>query len=109
MNTPPNDTTLECPQHCTPYRIFRLRKLPLRYAGIVMPLIVSILMSGLISLISTLRTLGLTPGLLSIWLNTWVIAWLVAFPSLMVILPLGRRITGLIVDMNINTKPQSRP
>jgi hypothetical protein len=75
-----------------------LRKLPARYAAVVLPLMLSVLMSCVVSLISTLRSIGPVEGFLGIWLGAWGLSWLVAFPTLLVILPFARAATGAIVE-----------
>jgi hypothetical protein len=74
-----------------------LPKLPARYAGVVMPFFLSIIMTCLISLVSTLRSAGPVPGFLSLWLGAWGLSWLVAFPCLLLVLPLVRRATQAVV------------
>lgn len=76
-----------------------LRKLPARYAGIVMPLLLSLLMTFIVSLISTVRAVGLPPDFVGIWFGSWAMSWLVAFPTLLGVLPLVRRATAAIVDL----------
>jgi hypothetical protein len=73
-------------------------KLPARYAAIVMPLVLSVLMTFVVSAISTLRSLGPTPAFLATWPATWGISWLVAFPVLLALLPLVRKIVALAVE-----------
>lgn len=77
---------------------FGLRKLPARYAGLVLPLLLSILMTFIVSLISTLRGIGLAPDLLHIWMGAWGLSWIVAFPTLLFVLPLVRRLTRALVE-----------
>lgn len=74
-----------------------MRKLPPQYAGIVMPLLLSILMTCVVSFISTARAIGLVPELWQAWLSAWVLSWLVAFPVLLIVLPVVRRLTHLLV------------
>lgn len=74
-----------------------LPKIPTRYASLVMPLLLSFMMTFLVSLISTLRSLGLVDGLFGIWMGAWGLSWLVAFPALLMVQPLVRRIMSLIV------------
>ncbi len=76
----------------------RPRRLPPRAAGIVMPLVLSIIMTFVVSAISTLRSLGPVPEVLKVWPTAWALSWLVAFPTLLLVLPLVRRIVGLIVE-----------
>ena len=73
-------------------------KLPARYAAIVMPLVLSVLMTFVVSAISTLRSLGPTSAFLATWPAAWAISWLVAFPTLLAVLPLVRRIVTLAVE-----------
>ena len=73
-------------------------KLPARYAAIVMPLVLSVLMTFVVSAISTFRSLGPTPAFLATWPSAWAISWLVAFPTLLAVLPLVRKIVALAVE-----------
>lgn len=72
-------------------------KLPARYAGIVMPFLLSVLMTAIVSFISTLRGVGFGNASVSLWLNAWVLSWVVAFPTLLVALPIVRRLTAALV------------
>jgi hypothetical protein len=74
------------------------RKLPPRYASVVLPLILSVLMTFVVSAISTLKSLGPTPAFLATWPAAWALSWIVAFPTLLVVLPLVRRIVSLVVE-----------
>ena len=74
------------------------RKLPARYAFIVTPLIISVLMSCVVACISTVRGYGLEPGFVSIWMQSWGTSWVIAFPILIFVLPVVRRIVGTIVE-----------
>lgn len=80
-----------------PARRFRLRKLPARYAGIVMPLVLSVFMTCVVSAIATLRSVGMVDGVQWLWLQNWALSWVVAFPTLLLVLPLVRRVVGLLV------------
>ena len=74
------------------------RKLPARYAGIVMPLLLSIFMSCIVAGISTVKSVGLASGLFQMWMAAWGVSWLAAFPSLLVLLPVVRRIVAATVQ-----------
>ena len=78
--------------------VTRRRKLPARYAAVISPLALSLLMTFIVSLISTLKSLGFHPSMPGIWMVAWGLSWLVAFPTLLLILPVVRRIVGLIVE-----------
>lgn len=73
-------------------------KLPARYATIVMPLVLSVLMTFVISAVSTLLSLGPTPAFVATWPSAWAVSWLVAFPTLILVLPLVRKIVSLVVE-----------
>lgn len=77
--------------------LVRFPKLPARYAGIVMPFLLSVLMTAIVSFISTLRGVGFGNASVSLWLNAWVLSWAVAFPTLLVALPIVRRLTTALV------------
>ncbi|MEA5668895.1 DUF2798 domain-containing protein [Stenotrophomonas sp. MH1] len=72
-------------------------KLPVRYGALVMPLLLSLLMTSIVSLISTLKSIGLSPQLTSKWLGAWGVSWLIAFPVLLLLLPVVRRATAALV------------
>ncbi|HIV69784.1 MAG TPA: DUF2798 domain-containing protein [Candidatus Aquabacterium excrementipullorum] len=76
---------------------FGFRKLPARYAGIVMPFLLSVLMTCVVSLISTLKGVGAGPAFIQVWPMAWALSWLVAFPVLLLVLPVVRRLTALMV------------
>jgi hypothetical protein len=73
-------------------------KLPARYAAIVMPLVLSVLMTFVVSGISTLKSLGPTPAFMTTWPAAWGISWLVAFPTLLAVLPVVRKIVAFAVE-----------
>lgn len=49
-------------------------------------------------MISTLSGVGLAENFLSIWLTAWGMSWIVAFPTLLVVLPMVRKITSSLVE-----------
>lgn len=75
-----------------------LRRLPARSAAWVMPLLLSLLMTFIVSLISTVRVAGFSLDLPRLWLSAWALSWVVAFPTLLLVLPVVRRITAAIVE-----------
>lgn len=78
--------------------VTRRRKLPARYAAVISPLALSLLMTFIVSLISTLKSLGFHPSMPGIWMVAWGLSWLVAFPTLLVVLPIVRRIVGMLCE-----------
>ena len=79
--------------------IGRIPKLPAKYAG-VMPLLLSGLMSGTISMLNLWKNLGMIDGFLSKWFSIWLFSWAIAYPTVLIFLPIVRRLTGLIVDIS---------
>jgi Protein of unknown function (DUF2798) len=75
-----------------------MTKFHAKYNQIAFPLALSILMSCIISGVSTWRALGLVEGLLGKWMLAWGVSWLVAFPTVLVVLPLVRKIVGVFVE-----------
>jgi len=72
-------------------------RLPARWAPIVMPLILSVCMSFIVSGIATVRAVGLADHFLALWMSAWGVSWLVAFPTLLLVLPMARRLVSLLV------------
>jgi len=62
-----------------------------------MPFVLSVMMTFVVSGISTLKALGLTAEFLQTWPASWALSWLVAFPTLILVLPLVRRLVALVV------------
>ncbi len=71
--------------------------MPARYAPFLFGFILSGLMSGMVSAIATLRNAGWVDGLSGLWLNAWIMSWLIAFPVVLVVAPLTRRLVGTLV------------
>jgi len=63
-----------------------------RYAPLLFALILSGVMTLLISGLSTWRAVGLTPAFAQLWPGTWLTAWSLAFPLVLVVAPLTRRL-----------------
>ncbi len=66
------------------------------------PMLFGFILSGLMSLlvsgISTLRAAGLGPGFLPLWGGSWLMAWLFAFPAVLLVSPLARRIVRSLLS-----------
>jgi hypothetical protein len=77
-------------------------KLPARYATVVMPFFLTIIMTCVVSLISTLRGAGFAAGFFPLWLGSWALSWVVAFPTMLLVLPLVRRVTAAFVRSDSN-------
>lgn len=74
------------------------RKLPKRDASCLFGLLLSGLMSSIVVGIATIRALGFVDGVLFNWITAWLGAWVVAFPAVLVVAPLVRRIVAMVVE-----------
>ncbi len=72
-------------------------RLPASWAPFVMPLILSVCMTFIVSGIATLKAIGLTDRFFDLWMGAWGVSWIVSFPTLLVILPLARKLVNFIV------------
>jgi len=79
--------------------------LPSRFAVVVTPFFLSIIMTCIISFISTVRGVGLGAGFLQLWFGSWGLSWVIAFPTLLVMLPLVRKATFAVVKMPNEASP----
>ncbi|MFN3228171.1 MAG: DUF2798 domain-containing protein [Hyphomicrobiales bacterium] len=71
--------------------------IPPRFAPILFGFILSGLMSLLVSGIATWRALGLPPEFVALWMAAWINAWIVAFPAVLVVAPITRRLVAKLV------------
>jgi hypothetical protein len=71
--------------------------MPARYAPILFGFVLSALMSLLVSGIATARNFGFVETFVSLWVGAWLPSWLIAFPVVLVVAPIARRLVGLIV------------
>lgn len=76
----------------------KFRRLPPRAAVWLMPLLLSVMMTFIVSGVATLRGIGLAPDFFTIWMQAWGLSWLVAFPTMLVVLPIVRRIVVKLVE-----------
>jgi hypothetical protein len=74
------------------------RRLPARFAPLVLPLLLSLVMTFIVSGVSTLVALGPSWQVLRDWPAAWAFSWAVAFPTLIVALPAVRRLAARIVE-----------
>lgn len=89
-----------------PIIIGNIPKLPAKWALVIVPFILSCLMSGIISMINMLRNLGWIEGFMALWFHNWMISWAIAFPIVVTLLPFVRKFAGLLVDMSGNQPPK---
>lgn len=78
----------------------RFRRLPARSAALLLPFLLSLIMTFMISGISTFHGTGPTFEAFSLWMSAWGLSWIIGFPVLLIVLPLVRRLVGLLVEPN---------
>jgi hypothetical protein len=71
--------------------------MPARFAPVVFGLVLSCLMSFLVSGIATFRNAGLIENFLSLWIGAWLPSWLIAFPVVLIVAPVARKVVGRLV------------
>lgn len=71
--------------------------MPARFAPVLFGLVLSSLMSLLVSGIATVRAVGPVDGILTLWLGAWLPSWAIAFPVVLFVAPVARRIVGSLV------------
>lgn len=68
--------------------------IPARFAPIAFGFCLSMIMSALISGVSTISAIGLNAELPGVWFRAWYSSWIIAFPAVLVVAPVARRIVG---------------
>ena len=84
----------------SPYIFGNVPKLPAKYAAVVIPFILSFMMSGLISMINIIHNIGFVEHFATVWISAWFFSWCIAFPAVLILLPIVRRITARLVDFS---------
>jgi hypothetical protein len=59
--------------------------------------VLSGLMSLLVTGVATARNYGLADNFVRLWMDAWLPSWLIAFPVVLVVAPIARRLVGLVV------------
>lgn len=70
--------------------------MPARFAPALFGFVLSGMMSLVVSGIVTLRNTGLADAVLSLWLSALLLSWLIAFPVVLIVAPVARRLVGLM-------------
>ncbi|MEJ6815344.1 MAG: DUF2798 domain-containing protein [Octadecabacter sp.] len=68
--------------------------IPAHFAPILFGFILSGLMSEIVSAIATARVLDAGSPFIGQWFRSWISSWLVAFPAVLLIAPVTRRLVG---------------
>ena len=70
--------------------------IPAKYGHFLFSFLLSGKMSLLVAFIATVKTLGFPEGFIGLWLSSWVSSWVIAFPAVLIIAPIVRRIVGKV-------------
>lgn len=73
--------------------------IPVKYTPYVFSFFMALLMSCLMSLVISIYNVGLVDDIVSIWLKAWVFSFFVAFPAVIIVSPVVRKLVNLVVDV----------
>lgn len=74
-----------------------MKKLPPHFAHILVPLLLTFIVTAMVSAISTILAVGVNFHTAQIWPRAWMASWIAAFPVALFILPFARWAVGLVV------------
>jgi len=66
--------------------------IPKKYSQLAFSFFLSIFMSCVVSGVSVLNTTGFVDSFANTWVTAWLKSWMVAFPTILVVAPLTRRL-----------------
>ncbi|OFI34274.1 DUF2798 domain-containing protein [Alteromonas lipolytica] len=72
-----------------------------RFAPIVFSLFMAFFMSGIMSLVVTTINIGFVDELAVRWLNSWPMTFAIAWPTIMLVAPMVKRIVGRLIMQEI--------
>lgn len=72
--------------------------MPARFAPILFGLLLSGFMSLIVSGVSTVRVLGMADGVLGAWMANWASSWAIAFPTVLLVAPIVRRMVARLTS-----------
>lgn len=79
-------------------RVLGVNRLPAKYYFLVMPFILSILMTCIVSFISTAKVRGMGGDFFYVWTSAWFFSWIVAYPTLLLVLPIVKKMALFVVE-----------
>lgn len=71
--------------------------MPARFAPFLFGFVLSCLMSFVVSGIATFRHAGAVDGFLGLWIGAWLPSWIIAFPVVLFVAPVARRVVNSLV------------
>jgi hypothetical protein len=73
-------------------------KIPQKYAGLLFAFVMSLLMAFLMSGVLTAVFVGVDGQFIAHWMNGFIHAWPIAFPAILVVAPLVRKIVATLTE-----------
>jgi hypothetical protein len=73
---------------------------PKIYMSYLFSLFMALLMSCTMSLVIIIFNVGLIEGFVFIWLKAWGFSFIVAFPTVIVVSPIVRKLVNLVIENN---------
>ena len=71
--------------------------IPARFAPTLFGFLLSGLMTLIVSAIATYRAVGFPDNFATLWFGAWISSWLVAFPIVLFVAPLTRKLVAMLV------------
>ena len=68
--------------------------IPARFAPVLFGFLLLAMMSFIVSGLSTFRAVGLGDVFPMLWLGNWLVSWATAFPIVLVVAPITRRLVA---------------
>ena len=69
---------------------------PKRFSNILFSLILSIFMTFMVSGVSSYTAIGINERFFEFWMTSWFRGWIIAFPAIIFIAPLTKKIVNLL-------------
>jgi len=69
----------------------------------------SLLMSCIMSFVISVFNIGLVDGIVLIWLKAWGFAFVVAFPTIIAVSPIVRKLVNAVVEQGSEVTQQGNP
>ena len=74
-----------------------MKLIPKKHTAYVFSFFMALLMSCTMSLVVSIFNVGLIEGIVSIWLKAWSFSFIVAFPTVIVVSPIVRKLVNLVI------------
>jgi Protein of unknown function (DUF2798) len=68
-----------------------------KYTSQVFSFFMALLMSGIMSFVISVFNMGVVDGIFFIWLKAWLLAFVIAFPTIILVTPLVRKLVSMVI------------